>query len=85
MPSVSQKQQRFFGMVESGQIPRPKGMTAQQVHEFAATRRKGLPVRKGTMRERARRIASARLSRRSHASRPERTMAAHRSAGGYAR
>lgn len=45
MPSVSQKQQEFFGMVDAGKIPRPKGMNAQQVKEFARTERKGLPYR----------------------------------------
>jgi len=47
MPSTSKKQQEFFGMVEAGKIKRPKGMNAQQVKEFASTKRKGLPNRKG--------------------------------------
>lgn len=45
MPATSQKQQQYFGMVESGKLPRPASMTAQQVHDFAATKRKGLPKR----------------------------------------
>ena len=46
MPAKSKKQQRFFGMIESGKIARPKGMTEQQVKEFASTPRKGLPNKK---------------------------------------
>jgi hypothetical protein len=46
MPAVSQKQQEYFGMVDSGKIPKPKGMTDKQVKDFAGTSRKGLPVKK---------------------------------------
>jgi len=50
MPAVSQKQQEFFGMVSSGKIPRPKGMTDEQVDHFAKTSRKGLPKRNNARR-----------------------------------
>ena len=57
MPATSQAQQRYFGMVDSGKIPAPKGMTAKQVHDFAATKRKGLPKR--AMSRKARRKAAS--------------------------
>jgi len=44
MPAKSKKQQEYFGMVEAGKIPAPKGMNARQVKEFASTSRKGLPT-----------------------------------------
>ena len=43
VPAVSKKQQEFFGMVESGKIPAPKGMSPKQVNDFAATSKMGLP------------------------------------------
>ena len=43
MPSVSQRQQRYFGMIAAGKIKKPGSMTDKQVHDFAATPRKGLP------------------------------------------
>jgi hypothetical protein len=46
-PSVSKKQQRYFGMVEAGKIPMPQGMSKKAVEEFAGTPRKGLPVKVG--------------------------------------
>lgn len=45
MPAVSQRQQRFFGMVDAGKLPRPKGLNDAQVKEFAETPRNGLPYR----------------------------------------
>lgn len=49
MPSVSKKQRRFMAMAEHGELPAskmPKGMTKKQMHDFAATPEKGLPLRK---------------------------------------
>ena len=59
MPAKSQAQQRFFGMLDAakrGEIPESemsedmrkayKGMTLQQIRDFAKTKRKGLPERK---------------------------------------
>jgi len=43
MPSKSKSQQRYFGMVAAGKIPRPKGMIMKEVDKFAHTKRKGLP------------------------------------------
>ena len=46
MPAVSKKQRRFFGMLEHNPaMAREKGvdMTRQQMHDFAATKEKGLP------------------------------------------
>ncbi len=43
MPSRSVKQQKFFGMVMAGKMPKPKGMTMMQVKKFAMTKTKGLP------------------------------------------
>lgn len=54
MPSVSRKQQRFFGMVDSykkGKMPDASptikaaaaSMTGKQVEDFASTPHKGLP------------------------------------------
>ncbi len=45
MPSVSASQQRYFGAIKGGAIPKPKGMTDQVVDEFASTPRTGLPER----------------------------------------
>lgn len=45
MPSRSQAQQRFFGAVLGGAVPKPKGMTIGQVKDFARTKRSGLPER----------------------------------------
>lgn len=45
MPATSVKQRRFFGMVASGKIPAPKGMTSDQVDDFAQTKEKGLPAK----------------------------------------
>lgn len=52
MPAVSQKQQRFFAIAEHhpeklrGAAPK---MSKAKMHEFAATPRKGLPMRKSAM------------------------------------
>jgi hypothetical protein len=43
IPAKSQAQQKFFGAVLGGTIPRPHGMTTKQAHDFAATPRTGLP------------------------------------------
>lgn len=47
MPARSQAQQRYFGAIRGGEIPKPKGMTDKVVDEFAhlpgGTKRKGLP------------------------------------------
>ncbi len=43
MPSKSKAQQRFFGAIKGGAIPRPAGMSDKVVDEFARTRRTGLP------------------------------------------
>ena len=45
-PAVSQAQRRFFGMCEhdpGASADCPKGMTHAQMHDFAATKDKGLP------------------------------------------
>jgi len=49
MPAVSKKQQRFMG----AELARKKagkktktGMTEKQLHDFASTKRKGLPAKK---------------------------------------
>jgi hypothetical protein len=49
MPSLSQAQQRLFGAAEHGAtFPLARklraSMTHQQLHDFAATKRAGLPV-----------------------------------------
>lgn len=82
MPAVSQAQQRYFGMVAAGKIPKPKGMTEADVKKFAKTKRKGLP-RRASRSDHAKRIAAARMSRRGSAPVGERAMAARKSAGGY--
>ena len=46
MPAVSKAQQRFFGMVHAGVIPKPKGMKKKDVKKFAKTKHDGLPERK---------------------------------------
>lgn len=45
MPAKSKAQQHYFGMIEGGARPRPKGMSAKQVKDFASTPTKGLPKR----------------------------------------
>jgi len=45
MPAKSRKQQQYFGMVKAGKIRTPKGMTEEQVEEFATTPTKRLPKR----------------------------------------
>lgn len=45
MPAVSQAQQRYFGAIKGGEIPRPQGLSDKVVGEFARTARKGLPER----------------------------------------
>lgn len=50
MPAVSQAQQRLFGAAEHGaQFPLARklraSMSHSQLHDFAATRRRGLPIR----------------------------------------
>lgn len=59
MPSTSQAQQKFFGIIEDYKKGKFKGMvspkvketansmTKKQVNEFASTPRKGLPLKKG--------------------------------------
>ncbi len=47
MPAVSKAQRRFFGMCEhEGGKNCPKDMSKRQMHDFAATKEKGLPERK---------------------------------------
>ncbi len=46
MPATSVKQRRYFGMVESGKIPKPPGISDKAVKEFASTKESGLPKRK---------------------------------------
>jgi predicted transcriptional regulator len=82
MPAVSQQQQKFFGMVAAGKIAKPKGMTEADVKKFARTKRKGLPKR-ASRGDHAKRIASARMSRKHSGPVGERMMAAKKSAGGY--
>ena len=64
-PAVSQRQQRFMGAElarrRAGKKTRTT-MTTEQLREFAATRRKGLPAKKSNPRHK--RIAKARLQRR---------------------
>ena len=46
MPAVSKKQRRFFGMLEHNPgMAKEHGidMTHSQMHDFAATKEKGLP------------------------------------------
>lgn len=43
MPAKSQAQQRFFGAIKGGEIPKPRGLSDKVVDEFAGTKRKGLP------------------------------------------
>lgn len=48
MPAQSVKQRRFMAMCEKGKATKgtcPK-MTKSQMHDFAATKEKGLPMRK---------------------------------------
>lgn len=45
MPAKSKSQQRYFGMIEAGKIPSPKGMTVGEIRKFSHTKRKGLPNR----------------------------------------
>ncbi len=47
MPAKSQAQQRFFGAIKGGAIPRPAGMSEKTVQDFAATPRRGLPEHLG--------------------------------------
>lgn len=59
MPSTSQKQQIVMAIAEHDPAKlykRNRGllrMSHQQLHDFAATPRKGLPVRKGPLRKAA--------------------------------
>ena len=46
MPSTSVAQQHFFGGILGGAIKKPKGMTLDQVKDFARTSTKGLPEHK---------------------------------------
>jgi hypothetical protein len=50
MPSVSKAQRRYFGWLEHSPNAAAKrkasGMTHEQMHEFAATKDKGLPEKK---------------------------------------
>lgn len=56
MPAVSKRQQRFMAMAEHepGKLrgKKPK-MSKSQMHDFAATPRKGLPMKKGATRYRS--------------------------------
>lgn len=45
MPAVSQRQQRFFGGIKGGSIPKPEGMSEKTVDDFARTKRAGLSER----------------------------------------
>ena len=54
MPAVSVKQRRFFGMLEHNPgMAKAKGikMSHQQMHDFAATSDKGLPMKKGSLKK----------------------------------
>jgi hypothetical protein len=50
MPATSAKQRRFFGFVEHNPEKAkakgvyPKGMTHDQMHDFAVSKEKGLPA-----------------------------------------
>ena len=49
MPSVSKKQQRYMGMElakERKTGHNDTGMSEKQLHDYAATKRKGLPEKK---------------------------------------
>ena len=49
MPAVSKKQQRFMGaeLARKREGKKTKtGMSESQLHDFASTKRKGLPARK---------------------------------------
>jgi hypothetical protein len=35
----------YFGMVASGKIKKPKGMSKEEVDKMAKTKRKGLPLK----------------------------------------
>jgi len=55
MPAVSKKQRKFFGMLEHNPgMAEERGihMTHQQMHDFAATKEKGLPERASPSRKR---------------------------------
>lgn len=65
MPATSQSQQRLFAAAEHGAtFPKAKTlrrtMTHAQLHDFAATKRRGLPDRKGTIRTLANRLQALR-------------------------
>ncbi len=49
MPATSKVQRRFMAMCEHGKATKGKcpDMTKEQFHEFAETKEKGLPERKG--------------------------------------
>ena len=49
MPATSKVQRRFMAMCEHGKATRGKcpEMSKEQMHDFAATKEKGLPMRKG--------------------------------------
>lgn len=49
MPATSKAQRKFFGMLEHNPgMAKERGvdMTKEQMHDFAATKEKGLPERK---------------------------------------
>lgn len=48
MPAKSIKQRRFMAMAEHGKIPKSRmpDMTKGQMHDFAATKEKNLPMKK---------------------------------------
>ena len=59
MAAVSKAQRRFFGWEEhhpeeARSEGKSTGMTHQQLHDFASTKETGLPERKGTLTEAAR-------------------------------
>ncbi len=59
MPATSKAQQHFFGMIEAGKRPRPKGMSAAQVKHFASTKTKGLPYRAKSSNDKHRKTIAA--------------------------
>lgn len=88
-PAVSKKQQMFMGAElarrRAGKKTRTK-MTTEQIREFAATRRKGLPMRKSNPRHQS--IAKARLDNSRRYGKPrtdEERRARHKSRYGTSR
>lgn len=46
MPATSIAQRRYFGAIQGGAIPKPAGISAKAVKEFASTPEKNLPKKK---------------------------------------